>query len=141
PGVSNGMSSRACFIPRKRIERAALQLLDDYRQRKLLAVPVPVEDILERHLGLCLSFDDLTDLLGLDDVLGATFLDTKEGKIDHSLNPDENAEMCGRYRFTLAHEIGHWQLHRELEEGPAAAGPIAHPPANPNTPPAPHARQ
>ncbi|MBK8008612.1 MAG: ImmA/IrrE family metallo-endopeptidase [Rhizobiales bacterium] len=32
--------------------------------------------------------------------------------IDDSLDPEENPSMLGRYRFTLAHEIGHWRLHR-----------------------------
>jgi Zn-dependent peptidase ImmA (M78 family) len=32
--------------------------------------------------------------------------------IDRSLDPKQNPSMAGRYRFSLAHEIGHWRLHR-----------------------------
>ncbi len=34
--------------------------------------------------------------------------------IDESLDPKKNPAKEGRYRFTLAHEGGHWRLHRHL---------------------------
>jgi hypothetical protein len=34
--------------------------------------------------------------------------------IDHRLEPTDNPSMLGRYHFTLAHEAGHWRLHRHL---------------------------
>ena len=33
--------------------------------------------------------------------------------IDESLDPDKYPELESRYRFTLAHEIGHWCLHKD----------------------------
>ncbi|MDQ3776986.1 MAG: ImmA/IrrE family metallo-endopeptidase [Pseudomonadota bacterium] len=32
--------------------------------------------------------------------------------IHQSLDPEEHPDLEGRYRFTLAHEAGHWRLHR-----------------------------
>jgi hypothetical protein len=34
--------------------------------------------------------------------------------IDESLDPDEKPAKEGRYRYTAAHEVGHWRLHRHL---------------------------
>jgi Zn-dependent peptidase ImmA (M78 family) len=45
-------------------------------------------------------------------VHGALWMEAAEVGVDHSLDPDANPRMEGRYHFTLAHEIGHWQLHR-----------------------------
>ena len=70
------------------------------------------------HLKLSLDFDDLHKKLGIpitgDDpeVLGALWVESREVFIDQSLDPDENPAMEGRFRFTVAHEIGHWWLHR-----------------------------
>jgi Zn-dependent peptidase ImmA (M78 family) len=74
------------------------------------APPIPVEDIIERELRLKLGFTDLRKKLKLDDVLGATYLNAKSIWIDQSLVGNQNE---GRLCFTLAHEAGHWVLHRE----------------------------
>ena len=72
--------------------------------------PIPVEDIIERGLGLKLGFTDLRKKLKLDDVLGAIYVNEKLIYVDQSLVDDQNE---GRLCFTFAHEIGHWVLHRE----------------------------
>jgi len=114
---------RPPFIPKRRIERRAERLLQEYGRLEA-APPVPVEDILERHLGLSLAFEDLTAVLGRDDVLGATWLDTAEVVIDHRLDPGLHPEAEGRYRFTVAHEIGHWLLHAPDDDGGAGGAPL-----------------
>ena len=43
---------------------------------------------------------------------------SREIFIDKSLDPIEHPTMEPRYRFTLGHEIGHWQLHREYLQQP-----------------------
>lgn len=48
------------------------------------------------------------------DILGAVFFDQARIVIDESLDPVENPAKEGRCRFTLAHEGGHWRLHRDL---------------------------
>ena len=48
------------------------------------------------------------------DILGAIFFEQKRIVIDESLDPDANPAKEGRYRYTAAHEVGHWRLHRAL---------------------------
>jgi len=110
------------FIPESVIESEALGLLIEYG-RKFGAVtrpPVPVEEILEAHLGLTLEIDDLPALLEIPGVLGATYVQDRRVVIDQSLDPSEFPARLGRFRFTVSHELGHWTLHRHrFLESPA----------------------
>lgn len=110
------------FIPERRIERAANQLLAEFGQRfSPVADPaVPVEGILESFLDWTLEFDDLVTLHNLPDALGAIYLRSRRVVIDMSLDPTEHPNMEGRYHFTLAHEIGHIRLHQPVLD---VAGP------------------
>ena len=67
-------------------------------------LPVPIERIAEFHLGYELDFTDQdADIIGGIDFQAGVIL----------INPAiEDHE--GRYNFTIAHEIGHHCLHREL---------------------------
>lgn len=128
--VTNGcvMNVAVPFLSENDIERAAASLLVDFgdlRNGGKIKPPVAVEKILEKHLKLTLDFDDLHERLGLPregdepEVLGALWAETGEVFIDQSLDPDEHPERESRYRFTLAHEIGHWCLHRDHLASPA----------------------
>jgi len=90
-------------------------LLDEYAQtcNWQVSAPVPVEEILELHLKLAFAIEDLRALLHVDDVLGAIWFNEKEVRVDVRLDPSANPMLLGRYRFTLAHEAGHWRLHRQ----------------------------
>ena len=103
------------FVPRKTIEDGAQALLADYARRYHVSIqpPVPVEEIIEAHLGLAFDIEDLPRLLSVPSVLGATWFRSREVKIDQSLDPTVFPSKLGRYRFTVAHEVGHWELHRE----------------------------
>ena len=112
------------YLPEVRIERDADALVAEYAHRRGTPItgPVPVEDILELHLGLTFAIEDLTALFGTDGVLGAIWFNEQLVRIDTRLDPSENPSRLGRYRFTLAHEIGHWRLHRSYyREDPAQA--------------------
>ncbi|NUN15573.1 MAG: ImmA/IrrE family metallo-endopeptidase [Myxococcales bacterium] len=102
------------YLDKKRIEFNAQVLLDEFQQRHrvLDGPPVPVETVLELHLGLHLAITDLRAEFGSDDVIGAINVNTKEVFVDEHLDPTTHGDLEGRYHFTLAHEIGHWQLHR-----------------------------
>jgi len=119
------MTLRVPYISDDAIERDAEGLLAQYAQAKGVQMrpPIPIEDIVEKHLKLRVEFDDLHRLLhvprsglGLDpDIFGAIWLDSGQIVIDESLDPEVRPAMEGRYRFTLAHEGGgHWRLHRAL---------------------------
>ena len=107
------------FLQPEEIEWGASRLLGAYAERfgVALAPPIPVDEILESHLHLDLRFKDLPRELGKPNVLGATWVRRREVAVDESLDPTLNPKMEGRYRFTLGHEVGHWQLHRHLYPG------------------------
>ena len=101
------------WLTKKSIAAAATGVIADYEAKikRCIQPPIPVENIIERGLSLKLGFIDLRKKLKMDDVLGATYV--KEGMIcvDRSLAENQNE---GRLCFTVAHETGHWVLHRAL---------------------------
>ncbi|HUU25094.1 MAG TPA: ImmA/IrrE family metallo-endopeptidase [Methyloceanibacter sp.] len=116
------------FLSKKEIETSAALLLVDFgglRNGGSIKPPVPIEEVLEKHLRLTLDFDDLHGKLRIPrdgeepEVLGALWAESGEVFIDESLDPDEHPEREGRYRFTLAHEVGHWCLHKDYLTSPA----------------------
>jgi Zn-dependent peptidase ImmA (M78 family) len=115
------------YITDETIERDVEALLAQFAHARGLAIraPIPIEDIVEKHLKLHVEFDDLHRLLGVPrggsgtepDIFGAIWLETGEIVIDESLDPEARPAVEGRYRFTLGHEGGgHWRLHRPLVE-------------------------
>jgi len=110
------------YLLEDQLEREADILLAQFSDAKEvpLAPPIPVEDILEAHLQLTLELGDLHTRLGVPllggkrDLLGALWVDDRAVFIDRGLDPYDNPRREGRFRFTVAHEIGHWQLHREF---------------------------
>ena len=113
------------YLAEEAIERNAEALLAEFAHARDVVIepPIPIEDILEKHLKLGIEFDDTHRLFGIPrtdlgqgpDILGAIFFDEKRVVVDESLDPEEYPYKEGRYRFTLAHEGGgHWRLHRSL---------------------------
>lgn len=101
------------FLKPSDLDHAVAELLRRYGAWKKAPVqpPIDVDEIVEGYLGLTLEVVDLKKQLGMSDVLGATWFDEGRVRIDQSLEDKE-----GRFAFTVAHEIGHWQLHRSLYE-------------------------
>jgi len=116
------MSRLVPYLSEATIERDATALLAEYSRARgvVIVPPIPVEDILEKHLKLSIEFDDTHKLFGIPrdpecdaDILGMIFFNEARVVIDESLDPEERPGIEGRYRFTLAHEGGgHWRLHR-----------------------------
>src|SRR6478735_5087190 len=114
------------YIADETIERDAEALLAQFAHARGVAIraPIPIEDIIEKHLKLHVEFDDLHRLLEIPrggfgtepDIFGAIWLEAGEIVIDESLDPEVRPTIEGRYRFTLGHEGGHWRLHRPLVE-------------------------
>lgn len=84
------------------------------------SLPVPIEDIADSHVGLLVR--DVEDLAAAP---GAPVLSAGHA-LSGLLLPDrreiwvnavEAREWPPRRRFTIAHELGHWQLHRHGGEG------------------------
>jgi IrrE N-terminal-like domain len=109
------MSPKAPYLTDAEIEASASALLTGCSRAKGIQVRPPIDlDAFLVHLGLRLDLDDLQTMFGIPDVLGALWIDERHIYIDQTLDPDERPGASGRFRFTLAHEIGHWGLHRSL---------------------------
>lgn len=108
------------YLTTSHIENDTRLLLAEYEQQfgKIAGPPIDVEGIIESLFQLDLRFADLRSSLG-QDVLGATWIDEREIRVDETLDPTLDPKKEGRYRFTLGHEIGHWRLHRPLLEARA----------------------
>lgn len=109
------------WLTKKSIGAAAAGVLADYEAKikRRVEPPIPVENIIERGLGLRLGFTDLRKKLKLDDVLGATYVKEAMICVDRSLAESLNE---GRLCFTFAHEAGHWVLHRALVDQACRTG-------------------
>jgi Zn-dependent peptidase ImmA (M78 family) len=118
------MGLKVAYMSDEAIEKDAQALLADYARERGMPIeaPIPIDDIIEKHLKIGIEFDDTHRLFGVPrsgigfdpDILGAIFFDQKRIVIDESLDPDANPAKEGRYRYTTAHEVGHWRLHRGL---------------------------
>jgi hypothetical protein len=128
------MSITVPFMPDREIEAEASSLLAGYARKTGTAITVPalLLDELLQHLGLRLESYDLCKESGAPDVLGAIYLEQKLIRIDETLDPDERPAMQGRFNFTLAHEIGHWCLHRDDAETRQMMGDLFGGPAQPS---------
>ena len=109
------------WMPKKAIATRALALIDDYQAMlgHPIQPPIPVENIIERYLKLNLSFEDLGKKLAMEDILGATYIESRRICINNKLLEDKSE---GRFIFTCAHEVGHWVLHRSFIEFAARSG-------------------
>ena len=92
------------------IEQAANDLLSDYQNKFSWdpQCPIPVERIAEKHLGYRIEITD-DDIYKDAEILGGIIFADKIIQVNGSI---ENHD--GRYSFTIAHELGHHCLHKEL---------------------------
>lgn len=136
------MGLKVAYVPDEAIEKDAQALLANFTRARGIPIeaPIPVDDIIEKHLKLGIEFDDTHRLFDKPrsgaksdpDILGAIFFDQKRIVIDESLDPDANPAKEGRYRYTAAHEVGHWQLHRALFGKDPAQASLLEPNAAPS---------
>ena len=113
---SSTTGTKPRFLTDQEFEDEAALLLAEYGNQhgQVTAPPVPIDDIVEGHLKLAIEFRDLRADYPEGDVLGCIWFNDKKIAIDLSLVPEDYPAMLGRYRFTLAHELAHWRLHRYL---------------------------
>lgn len=98
------------------IKDKALLLIKRYENKfnESITDGIPVEEIAEFLLELDLEYDDPSNLNLSSETLGAIY---PEGKMFINSNLTNKNSSEGRYRFTVAHEIGHWILHKEFLRG------------------------
>lgn len=107
------MSITVPYRQKSEVEEMAFDLLRRYEawKGKKLSPPIYIDEIIEGYLRIDLQFVDLKELLSIPDVLGATWFDDTVIRIESSLERKE-----GRLSFTMAHEVGHWWMHRPIYE-------------------------
>lgn len=100
------MSFKAPFLRYDDLRRHAETFLVQYHPTR--SIPVPIEYIVESCFGI-----DIVPVPGLQDVIDTVaFLsnDMKEIRVDDWIY----LKILNRYRFSLAHELGHLILHPEF---------------------------
>ncbi|KAF0221493.1 MAG: hypothetical protein FD174_262 [Geobacteraceae bacterium] len=97
------------FLTNDQISDATLRFLSQYHPED--TIPVPIEEIVELQLHLdIVPTPELQRKFQIDGFLSRDFKSIYVDDFVQSSRPT-------RYRYTLAHEVGHLYLHRELLEG------------------------
>lgn len=94
------------FISYEETEKAAEAFLKEYHPSR--TIPIPIEHIVEIKLGL--SIVPMMGLLAKEGIDAFLSHDFTELYIDN----EQYMGQANRSRFTLAHEVGHFVLHREI---------------------------
>lgn len=99
------------FLPDTEIEKQANALIERYHHKiePILAPPVPVEKIADFLLELGTEWTLIPDT---DDepILAYIHAESKTIRLNEA-RQDHFDQYMGTYEFTLAHEIGHYELH------------------------------
>jgi len=90
------------------LARAAARFEDDG------SLATPIDAVVEFSEQLEWKFSDLQREFDCPDVHGAIWIERRAIAVDFDLDPTRRFLAEGRFRFTLAHELGHWILHRGL---------------------------
>lgn len=103
------------FLPKPHIEREAELVLAECAETigPVTTPPVPIDEIVEVHLKLVIELLNMREIFPFGDVHGALWMNAQKIGVDTRLDPALNPRKRGRYHFTLAHEAGHWRLHRK----------------------------
>ncbi len=102
------------FIPDAALERRALALLTEHEARtsKAVSLPVPVERIIERTLGLRVQWVELEEPKG--EIILARVHPNVDGHPTVQMNERRQQHFesyFGTEAFSFGHEAGHWVLH------------------------------
>ena len=128
---------------REALEAIARNTLKAYNPDLITGEPqaVPIEKIIEQHLGLSMEFHCLRKngvILGCT-IFDGTLLPVYDEEImDYTLIPVERGKIFldesllegasdGRLRFTCAHEAAHWMLDKEVYAGTGRAAAHVNP--------------
>jgi Zn-dependent peptidase ImmA (M78 family) len=107
------------FIRDSEIQRAVERLLVQHYKKDIREIepPIDLEAIVSESMVYELEFDTVESEFG-PGVLAYIDFELETIRIDESLkpNPSQIGRQRGRYRYTLAHELGHYVLHRPYWE-------------------------
>lgn len=94
------------YLSKTNIQSRANQFLDRYHQTG--GIPIPIEEIIELQLKL-----DIIPVSGLNSLHGTEGFITSD-MTEIYVDQDTQERVAKRYRFTLAHEMGHAVLHQKV---------------------------
>lgn len=108
------MSIEVPYLSDEDIEAEANSVLRSFEAKYgiIQSVAVPLDEIIESHLGLTCEFADF----GHPGILGELNIRKNHIRINHMLDPNVDPTKEGRFNYTLAHEGGHHILHRSYAE-------------------------
>ncbi|MEM7557932.1 MAG: ImmA/IrrE family metallo-endopeptidase [Planctomycetota bacterium] len=101
------------------IELIAARLVQRAFGMEACSVPAQLDRVLE-ELQLSIAWVDMETVLPCTPALAFLCVPIQTILLDESLHPNESPRLRSRLRFTIAHEIGHWCMHRH--EPDIAAG-------------------
>jgi Zn-dependent peptidase ImmA (M78 family) len=90
------------FLENKHFYKVEIKVTELLKKYGITSPPIPIKDIVRKESVELLSYD-----LG-ENVSGILVIENGKGTIGYSPN---NSRM--RQRFTIAHELGHYILHRQ----------------------------
>lgn|SRR5574341_1770787 len=97
------------FLPYKKIAEEAQKFLAKYHPED--NVPIPIEDIIEFDLKFdIIPTENLQKNYDTDGFITSDFTSIYVDEYVYKYRPN-------RYRFTLAHEVGHFVLHKNILKG------------------------
>jgi hypothetical protein len=100
------------FIPKKEIGDLTEEFRRSYWPEN--TIPVDMEFIIEARLNLSIVPDhDVRQMVSIDAYLKTNL---REIVVDYDQYMDEENRYEKRLRFSFAHEIGHYVLHRKIYE-------------------------
>lgn len=106
--------ARKTYRRRRELHEAKAHLILQRHEsivRSAVALPIPIEDIIERTMRLSILYDDIPEPPSTT-ILGA--LSPSDRTIIINTRHSDLFEHCiGPERFTLAHELGHWVYDAE----------------------------
>jgi Zn-dependent peptidase ImmA (M78 family) len=107
---------KVVYLPEEDIEAQALHLLKSYEAKHgtVKGYAIPIEEIIENHLGYSFEVADLDATMGSDEqeVHGYINFDKNLIVVNSRFEPSENPQYIGKYKYTLAHEVAHHVLHK-----------------------------
>ncbi len=103
------------FIKREEIEALSWKLIEDYFAfiNEKIQIPIPVQDIADLFLELNILYDCIEEK---DTTIWAGLNPKERIIIINELHFEKFNKNIGLFNFTLAHEIGHWELHSDKNE-------------------------
>lgn len=104
------MNIEVPYLSDEDIEGEANSVLRSFEAKYgvIQSVAVPLDEIIESHLGLTFEFADF----GHPAILGQLNIRKNLIRINSMLDPHVDSTKEGRFNYTLAHEGGHHVLHR-----------------------------